>query len=191
MKYLIFSILFSLSFSLVDAQTPALNRFYHQQKLKKGTISFTVPAFLIRFGGKIAGKHVDENDKAVKFGMKLIKSFKKTKILVRENMAEPIPEKDIKKVLNSIDKKKSFEHLLMIRAEGVRVNIAIKEKNNTIKNLLLLVSEEDTFVMLSMKTKLKLDELTKAIEEMMYDVQEERRRKKELEEKEEKKKPQA
>ena len=191
MRYLLFSILLVLAYSALEAQTPALNRFYFEQKQKKGTISFTIPGFLMRFSSKIARKRLDENDKAIKAGLKLMKRLRRTRVLVMEDMAEPIPAEEMNRLIKSIDKKKSLEQLLMVRAEDVRVNIAIKEKKNTIKNLLLLVNESDTFVMLNMKTKLKLEELSKTIEEIMYEVQEERRREKELKKEKEKKKPQA
>ena len=42
-----------------------------------------------------------------------------------------------------------------------------REKKDKLKNLLILVSSEDTFVMMSMKTKIKIKDLNSLINDLM------------------------
>jgi hypothetical protein len=163
-NFLVFTLL--LAFPVITyCQTPSINKFYRQYKGSDDAVSFVVPGLLIRAGAHFAPWLMNETDTEIRNLVRMGKKIKKTRILVVEDY-NPVAPEDYKKLERKV-RKSNYEELLYVRAEGENVSIFVRDKKNKLKNLLILVSSEDTFVMLSMKTKLKYDQLFEAINDMI------------------------
>lgn len=158
MKNIAYCILLLLIPALLGAQTMKVSTFYHSQKLKKNAFHITVPGFLIRLGASIAQKNADNESEKMVFRM--IKRVKWARVLIIEDNPR-INSKKVNKMVSQLDKRSDFESLITIREGKSRVNVMIREKNDHIKNLFILVHDDSEFAMIYMKTKLSMDKLSK------------------------------
>ena len=125
-------------------------------------------------GGDIARRHV-EDDPEAKAALNLMKKVRNGRFLIVEDAEEPIPAKSFDKMVKKLKKRNRFEDLIMVKTGDTRVNFMIREgrRGSLVKNMLVLVSEGDTFVMASLKTKLKYSEITEFVNEVMKATKEE------------------
>ena len=158
--------LFLISFGL-EAQTPGINYFYHTYKRHEDARKFSIPGWVFRLGSTIAQKHVDGEGE--KEAIKMAKKIKKLRLLVMED-ANPVSKDDLNRMLSRAKGKEGFEDLLVVSSEGTKINMLVRSKGETIKNLLILVSEEDQFVMVSLKSKLKISDLNKVLRSLQDEV---------------------
>ena len=136
----------------------SINQFYNKYKFDEGVTKVSLPGWLIRIGTGIAKNHVDSEEE--KAALDLAKHIRKMKVLVMEE-GNSVDPKDLKKMINKANTKHNFSDLIKVRSADTNVNIMIREKKDKIKNMLIVVDEEDEFVMLSLKTSLKIDDLNK------------------------------
>jgi len=162
----IFLGLFLISFGL-EAQTPGINYFYHTYKRHEDARKFSIPGWVFRLGSTIAQKHVDGEGE--KEAIKMAKKIKKLRLLVMEN-TNSVSKDDVNRMLSRAKGKEGFEDLLMVSSEGTKINMLARSKGDMIKNLLILVSEEDQFVMVSLKSKLKISDLNKLLRSLQDEV---------------------
>lgn len=163
MKNLLLAILIFTIPVTTFCQNKSINKFYRQYKKGPEVRNFKVPGFLMNLGGKIGQKHVD--GEIEKLALQLVKYIKGTRIMVAED-GSPIPSKAVGKLAKDV-KSHGFDDWIQVRSEGTQVSIMAREKKGKIKNMMVLVNEEDTFVMLSMKMKLKPEHLANFIQEVL------------------------
>lgn len=164
MKKIQFLLLILLVPTIVFTQTQSLNNFYRQHKKMDNVRNFRAPGFLIKMGTGIAQIFV--KDEEVKMGLKLGSKIRNARILFSEEKTNINP-KDVTALIKAV-KKESFDELLTVRdGESNHIHILIRERKNKIKNLLIFIKGEDEFIMLSMKTNVKLKKLSKFINTMM------------------------
>ncbi|MFK7807244.1 MAG: DUF4252 domain-containing protein [Saprospiraceae bacterium] len=157
---LIAVILFPL---LAAAQSPSINQFYRKHKRDDGAINATLPGWVIKLGVGIARPFVD--DEEIKVGLRMTRKVRKAKFLVMEEESR-ISQGEYMQLVRAV-KKDRYEELVQIRDEGENVAIFAREKKDYISRLLILVREEDSFVLLSLKTKLKPKHINKAINDIL------------------------
>ena len=145
--------------SMAQKEGKDIRKFFRKYKKGKETKNFTIPGWLIRFGTGIARNFVE--DEAEVEALKLARGIRKAKFLINEN-DNPVEFSDFKNLVNSV-RQKSYADLVMVRAEDTNVQIMVNEDGEKIKGMLILVSEEDTFVMMYMKTRLKYEQISKVI----------------------------
>lgn len=146
----------------LTSQTRITNSFYDKYKRYEGVMNFSFPGWLFDFGAKIAKPFAEnEEDKAA---IDIIKKIEKVNLLVMEN-ANVIPKVDYEKFVRDLKKFDRFENLISVKEKDNLVNILIREENKRIKNLVIAVSEKDNFVLISLKTDLKLEALNEIIKE--------------------------
>lgn len=165
-------LLLSLAFIIPifsDAQTQSLNKFYRKYKRGKESVNFTLPGFVFKLGAAIGKNHVETE--AEKEAVKLAKGIKKMRLLVIEDF-NPVTTKDYNKLIKGVNNE-GLEEMITVRTEGTRVNLLMREKKEKIKNLLILVSSEDTFVMVSAKTKLKLEQIVEVVNQAIDESEKE------------------
>ncbi len=163
MKNLLLCIfLFSFSISAYS-QNRSIKNFYHKYKKEEGTRNFVLPGFLIWFGTGIANEMTD--DEEAKVFLKFAKKFKTMRFLVQED-DNTISREDYNQLVAGA-KKGNYEELISVKEKGKTFHIMGRGKNDKLKNLLILVSAEDTFVMMSMKTKIKTKDLNRLINDLM------------------------
>lgn len=156
---LIFIILFPI---LAEAQSPAINSFYRNHKRDKGTMNIGLPGWLIRFGAGVARPFV--KDPEAKIALRFAKKIKKMKLLVNEEESTITTGQYLQLVSEA--KSNDYEQLIMVHDGDEQVCIMANEKKDVIKGMLILVKESDSFVMLSLKTKFKMEDVNKLIEDI-------------------------
>ena len=163
MKNLLICIfLFSFSIS-AHSQNRSIKNFYHKHKKEEGTRNFVIPGFLIWFGTGIANEMV--KDEEAKVFLKFAKKFKTMRFLVQEDN-NTISREDYNQLVAGA-KKSNYEELISVKDKGTTVHIMGRGKKDKLKNLLVLVSAEDSFVMMSMKTKIRTKDLNRLINDIM------------------------
>ena len=151
---------------LMQGQKRAVKNFYHKYKKYEGSRGIMVPGFLIWLGSGVAKQVVknDDNPEAEIF-MKYVKKFKTMRVLVMEE--ENLVAKEDLKHLIVAAKKGKYEEIISVREGGTHISIMARGKKSKLKNLLILVSSEDEFVMLHAKTKIKVKHINQLLGELM------------------------
>jgi len=145
--------------SISIGQTAKANSFYNKYKSNNNSFNLTLPGWVIDLGATIAVWTTD--DKEEKEAFRLMKNIQRMKLLVLEEGVN-VKDKHIKKMYASL-KNNDYEDLVQVRDGDTRVNILIREKKDKIRNIFLFVHEPDEAVMLSLKTKLSMDEINDMI----------------------------
>lgn len=154
--------LFSFSISAIS-QNSCIKKFYHEHKKEEGIRNFMIPGFLIWFSTGIANEIVDGEE--AKTFLKFAKKFKTIRLLV-QNDHNSISKVDYNQLIFDA-KKGNYEELISVKEKGKTFHIMGRGKKDKLKNLLILVSSEDTFLMMSMKTKIKIKDLNSLINDLM------------------------
>jgi len=145
--------------NMSNAQSKGPNKFYKKYKNKTNSFNITLPGWLIDLGATVATWSTD--DPAEKEAIRLMKKVQRMKLLVVENGAQ-IKNKHITTLFDRL-KKDQYEDLVVVRDKSARVNILIREEGDLIRNMFFLVREDDEAVMLSLKTKITMDQVNDMI----------------------------
>jgi hypothetical protein len=164
MKTILFSIAILLTPMLIQAQTVSINEFYRKYKHadeKKAAV--VLPGWLLRMGVGIAKNKVEEDlEKDI---LRLAGKIGKLRVLAFED-ANPVRKKDFDRLMKGL-RRERFEDLVMVRSEGTNVNIMLRERKEKVRNLLIMVNEEDAFTLVSLKMKVKLEDIQDIINRAM------------------------
>lgn len=137
-----------LFISLSQAQSKNIESFYDQYAKDENVTNVTIKGWLL----DIATQFTDDAD-----SKEVLSKITKLRVLVMEN-GNPVTKKDFNKLKRDIQKD-DFEELLQIRDEGSHVDFYIREEGDLITNVLMLVNDEDEFVLLSLEGLMKLEDL--------------------------------
>ena len=162
MKTKLFILTISVFFvfaSSTFAQVKPINTFYKKHKKSDHATKLSIPAWVIDLGIGIAASTLEDEDE--KAAIKMAKKIQKIKLLVIEE-ENAIEKKEVQYLISKLSNQ-NFEPLMNIRDGGSNVTFMMREKKDKIKNLLILVSEKDEFIMLSLKTKIKVSDINKLI----------------------------
>jgi hypothetical protein len=156
MKKILLSFFLLLSFCAVLSAQRGVRSIYRKYK-RSGTenVHFMLPrpAFWV---ASIFPKHRDER--------KLVRTVKNIRLLVAEGDVDISPA-ETQKMLTRAEAA-GFEPLLFVRDGNTRVSINAKERKGKIKGLFIIVQEPDEFVLISLRTKLKMSDLDALITRM-------------------------
>lgn len=156
-------------FVLSSCSSPSTSgAFYSKYKHTQGVQNMKVPGWVIWMGSGIARPFV--KDKEVRAGMRLAKKVKKLRFLMAED-ANPIPYADVQNFVGNL-RNNNYDDLIYVKEQGMMVTIMAKDNKEKIKDLLVLVHEEDEFVFFSAKTNIKYDDLSDMIQTFLQDVKE-------------------
>ena len=149
-------------------QSRSINKFYRQHRFEEGVRKVKLPGWLIRLGTRIGQGAVDsEEDKEL---LKMArKKLRKMRMLIAEE-GHSISKEKIDKLMKSVKKKDRFDQLIYVRDKETEVNMMVRTKGDMIRNLLVLVNEEDEFIMVSLKTKLGIQDINKLLKSLPEDV---------------------
>ena len=149
------------------SQNKALNKFYRQHKRGNEVQNMKLPGWLIRFGGKMAIKNSNMDKSDEDLARQLIKKAGGVKFIYSENGTD-IPKKDILQLKKDL-MKDDFDDLIMIKSGEMDFQLMIQEKDGMVKNLFMLFNdlEEVEMALVTMKLKIKLDEITQLVEKGM------------------------
>lgn len=153
MKYLLSIITMLLLTISVQAQNDAIERYFDKYLDDE---NFTVVFVSGKMFDMIAKIDIDElKDEEAQVIMDVAKDIKGLRVLVTEETPREY-YREARKMINTND---GYEVLLTVRDKGDNVNFWIKETNNVIEELFLLVGGEDEFVLVSFMGKLDLNKI--------------------------------
>lgn len=153
MKYLLSTIVVLLFAISVQAQNDAISKYFDRYL---DDDNFTVVYVSGKMFSMIAKIDIDElKDEEAQVIMDVAKDIKGLRVLVTEENPKQY-YKEARKLINVDD---GYEVLLTVRDKGDNVNFWIKETNNVIEELFLLVGGEDEFVMVSFLGRLDLNKI--------------------------------
>jgi len=153
MKYLFSTIIVLLLAFSVHAQNDAISKYFDQYL---DDDNFTVVYVSGKMFDMIAKVDIDElQDEEAQIIMDVAKDIKGLRVLVTDIDPKQY-YKQARKLVNTND---GYEVLLTVRDKGDNVNFWIKEKDNVIEELFLLVGSEDEFVMVSFLGRLDLNKI--------------------------------
>jgi len=161
----LFIALMLLAFAIPSsAQRKNLNKFYRKYKYTEGARGYSFPGWLLKMGTGIAQPFV--KDEEAKLALKFARRFKRMRFLVMEDQNNVRPS-DMKFMVNGIKQgKKPFDDFIQVRNGKTRVNFMIREKKGAIRDIMIMVSEEDTFVLMDIKAKLRMEDINKLIQQL-------------------------
>jgi hypothetical protein len=153
MKYLFSTIIILLLAVSVHAQNDAISKYFDQYL---DDDNFTVVYVSGKMFDMIAKVDIDElEDEEAQIIMDVAKDIKGLRVLV----TDVDPKQYYKQARKLVKSNDGYEVLLTVRDKGDNVNFWIKEKNNIIEELFLLVGSEDEFVMVSFLGQLDLNKI--------------------------------
>lgn len=150
-------VLLSIVFISSCSRSP-VHSFIDNYNQEDNTLSFTIPGWIVRGGTSMAFKDLgDESDQA---GLNLMaKSLGKVRVLVAKEGVVPIIA--VKELIISA-KDHHYEEYVTVRENGKIVNVMVKQDKDKVKNLLVIASTDDEFVIAHIDSNLSMDELQKA-----------------------------
>lgn len=149
MRYLaIFLLLFG--WEAVNAQD---YRLYWKYKDYDGAIPVTAPRWLIHTGSWFAPERADR---------KMIRKVHKARVLAFEGQS-PVSNEDYQR-FDRRAKRRNLEDLLLVRDGDTRVRLMAKERRTILRKVVVFVQSPEEFVLISLRGKLRLDEIGKALE---------------------------
>ena len=146
----------------LNSQTRITNSFYDKYKRYEGVMNFSFPGWIFDLGASIAKPFAEDDED--KIALDMIKKIDKVNLLVMEN-ANVVPKSDYNKFIRDLKKFDRFENLISVKDKNNNVNIMIREQNDRIKNVVIAVSERDNFILISLKTDLRLEQLNEILKE--------------------------
>jgi hypothetical protein len=160
MRYLPFSMLLLFAVALSSCNSPKTTaQFYHTHKVHQGVTNFKLPGWLVWMGSGIAAPMV-KNPEA-KAALKLAKKTGTIRFLVSEEHSL-VSNAEMNTFVTNI-KRSGYEDLIQVREGKTVVNILARDKKDKLRNLLIMVKEEDSFVFMDMKTRIKYKDLAEMI----------------------------
>lgn len=144
---LIASALF-LTMSALFAQTESVKSFYERYTNQEKVSDYTINGWLL----KVASEYSDNTDAS-----KVLEKITQLRVLVMDD-GNPISSHEYKDFLKVL-RKDDFEELIKIKDEDVDVDFFIREEDQHITNVLMLVNEKDGFVLISLEGLLKMEDL--------------------------------
>lgn len=165
------AILILFAIGLSSCGTPKTTaQFYHTHKHKEGVTNFKMPGWLIWIGGGIAQSAVqDPNAKA---GLRLARKVKKLRFMATEG-DNPITAAEVSDFITNI-RSTGYEDLLIVQDGSSTVHMLSREKKEKLKNLVILVNDEEEFVFMDMKSRLKYEDLTGLANSFLKNKEEEK-----------------
>jgi hypothetical protein len=153
------AVLFSVAFSSCSSPKTTA-QFYQSQKRKQGVTNFKLPGWAVWTGAGVARLFVKEPQ--AKAALKLARKTGKIRFMTTEE-AGLISNQDLTRFVGEL-KQNGYEDLIQIRERNTLVNIMARDKKDKLRNLLVMVNEEDSFVFFDIKSRLKYEEIGALIE---------------------------
>jgi hypothetical protein len=161
MKAILILLLVSMSL-FSNAQNLELDAFFVKHRHHPNTTAMAIPGWLVKFG-----INVSEDKEDVDEYRPILKGLNNIRVLVMEehNYAS---KKEVKRLVANV-RKHQFVDLISVKDGGTSVHILVKEKKTKkhtfIKNVMVLVAEEDELVLVTLNGRWNKDFLMKALNE--------------------------
>ncbi|MFT5264958.1 MAG: vacuolar-type H+-ATPase subunit F/Vma7 [Polaribacter sp.] len=155
MKYLSIILLAIFGLSLnASAQEDAISKYFNQYVEDENFSVVYISAKMFEMLGKL---DIDElEDKETEVIFEVVKDMRGLRVLTTEHNAMKMYNEAVK-TINT----KGYDQLMTVRTEDEKVQFLVKEDADVISELLLLVGEEDEFVMVSFIGNIHLNKISK------------------------------
>lgn len=138
-----------------QSQHECIEKFYNKYVSNEKVTDISLNGWIL----SLASKMSDEE------GTEILEKITKLRIMIAEE-ENIVSKTDVKKLMKDVRKNK-FEDLMTVRDEDVRVNFMIREEGEKITNVLVIISGDDEFILLSLEGVLNMEDL----EELNFDVE--------------------
>jgi hypothetical protein len=153
MKQLLICLTLSLLATFLHAQDYGL---YWKYKDYDGAIAVTVPRWAIHTGSWFLKEKTDR---------RLLRKVRKARVLVFENASNPVSELEMRHFQKKAQRR-NLEEMLVVRDQGTRVLVMAKERRKAIRKVVVLVREPETFALVSVRGKLRFEEIGQLLREI-------------------------
>ena len=92
----------------------------------------------------------------------LVKNVRHAKMLRVPNRRGSLSSAEFRRLKADV-KKEAFDELITLRSDNNHVDVLIREKNDRVSDLLLLIEDDDDFVVLALRGKFDLDQVFRAV----------------------------
>ena len=121
-----------------------------------GSMSFTVPYWAIHTGSLFLNKKDDRQ---------LLRRVHKVRIMVFQE-GTPVSQRDLRR-FNRKARRNHLEEIITVREGKTRVQIMAKDRGKTLRKVVIFVNDpEEGFFMVSMRGKLRMSDVNKAIKRL-------------------------
>ena len=150
----------AIAFAFTSCSSPKTTaQFYQTHKKQPGVVNFKLPGWAIWLGGGIAYNSIKKEE--TKVALRYARKIGKLRLLASEK-GTALPEAELNAFVSHI-KDNGYEDLLQVDSPGSSVRIMARDKKDKIKNLLLLIRDEDGFVFMDMKSRIKYSDISDLI----------------------------
>ena len=136
---------------LMFGQEKSIKKFYNKYKNNEDVTTVKISGTVIKLVAKFAK---GEEGKEVK---DVVQHISKIRLIHMQN-GNLVTKRERKELLNDV-RGEAFEELVRIKSDGTAVEFFVREANDKITNVLVLVSEENSFMMLSIEGTLNYKDL--------------------------------
>jgi Domain of unknown function (DUF4252) len=150
----IISALCFLFVHFAQAQSPAVWSFYHNTPRNETSFKATVPGFAVKLGALFIKE---------KETRRLVKRLGKVRLFVIEDrVTQSFSKRDINTFVNRLHRD-GFEDFLSVKSPDSDVHFMVREKRGKVRGLVMLVKDDNDFVLMSAKCRLRTDEVLSLI----------------------------
>jgi len=148
MNHYLISFLFLLGPLFSWGQVTAIQHFYDKYQSLEKVQDIKLQGWVL----ELASEFTDEEQ-----GRRLLRNITQLRVLIMEegNLVSHREYNDLLRDLRRV----SFEELIKVRESDSQVDLLIREKGDTITDVLVLISGDDGFVLLSLEGALKFSDL--------------------------------
>jgi len=148
MKNLIIGLLLLAVHGITNAQSKSIENFYNKYTNYDDVMDISLSGFVL----KLATNYSDDEE-----ADKMLRKITQIRVMIMDE-GNLVEKSDLKSLIRDV-KKDSFDELMQIRDKGNLVDFFIKEKDNKITNVLMLINSSDGFLMLSLEGLLDFSDL--------------------------------
>lgn len=153
-----------LSATAVKAQDKCLREFRNKYKgsaevhtVKVGNFAFKLGSLCLSF---------DNSDKDARALSHAIKNISRVKIYTISNLnGGTVSADDIADLKSNLQRNENFDLLMEVREKGSLVHILNKGNEDELGNVVMLVQDDNEFVIVNLKTTLKMNDISELIQQ--------------------------
>lgn len=148
--------------STLVAQDKSLREFRNKYRGKADVVSVRVGSFPLRLAGFVMSFVPDDED--VKTLRPVLKNVRKLRVHTIENpRGANVSSEDVAALMEKLQTKDQFETLMEVRDKGTLVHILNKGKDDELGNVVMLIQEDNEFLMVNVQTSLKIADINRLI----------------------------
>lgn len=160
MKFFPLALIAALLFGTATRISAQDHALYWKYKDYDGAIAISVPAVAIDIGSWFLKDKADR---------KLMRKLNKVRVLVFDDNGSPITKGDIARFERRAQRH-NLEDLVTVRSGSTHVRVLAKERRGRLRKVVVFVNEPDTFVLVSVKGRLRIDDLNRVISKFGKDI---------------------